>query len=85
MTTITPADIQQGDVLINSDGSVGWVAQQDATTVDTRSGRVSVGIGVQVQHIDGGIDWRYWPTDTDVRFVVAEQVPGVGRHITLAI
>lgn len=79
-TIITPADIRQGDVLLNSDGSVGWVAQQDATT--DRDGLVD-GTGVQVQHIDGGIDWRFWPTETTVRFTVTDT--DTGRNITLAI
>ena len=73
-TIITPAEIREGDAPINKDGRVGWVAQQDATT--DNDARTIIGTGVQVQHIDGGIDWRFWDTNTDVRFSAIKTLNG---------
>lgn len=72
-TTITPAEIREGDVLVGPSVDYEftmWRALQDAIT-DNPAGTI-VGTGVRVQHRDGGIDWRFWDTDTDVRFEVTE-------------
>lgn len=69
--TITPADVRQGDHLLRSDGTVGWIAQEDAAF--TPSGVTAV----LVQHVpDGGIDARYWDADTSVRFLTGTTADG---------
>ena len=75
MPTITPSDIRQGDHLLQSDGTIGWIAQEDAAL--TPSGVTAV----LVQHTDGGIDARYWDADTGVTF--ATQVTDGTRYLTL--
>jgi hypothetical protein len=53
-------------------GVVCWVALQDAEPVPAE-----IGDRVQVQHFpDGGIDWRSWPTNTDVMFQVHSENRG---------
>lgn len=80
MTTITPADIRQGDTFRGLSGATEWTALGNAVTRNLQDGRTV--IQVEVQYADGGIDYRWWDTETTVRFTATATATDTGRTVS---
>jgi hypothetical protein len=79
-TIITPSEIQEEDVLVNSGGNVGWIALGNAAAVVRKNGGTA--LRVEVQYTDGGIGYRYWDTSSEVGFTaITDPDPVTGKSV----
>lgn len=78
-TTITPAEIRQGDTLLNANGEVEWVAFTGA--VPRIEDGQSVGVAAFVLVTEGGPEICIWPTDSTALFAAVVRGAGI-RTIT---